>query len=655
MKSPLKMKKAILFQSSIIFFFLAFLPGLRAQNYHHAELVGKFEQLDTHIFLWRDVSNVYVIKDEERAILIDLGNGSVLDHLKDIGVERLEWVLFTHHHREQSQGYPLLLNWNPKIAVPEEERLLFEEPATFRKMNPSNADTYSVVGSSYVRPALFPIKVDHAFAKMDTFKWRDFEFRCMETKGSSPGSMSYFLKTDKGWNVFSGDLMMDGGKMHNFFDTDWDYGFASGIYELHNSAAMVRQFNPNMLLPSHGGIINDPVNQLESYQTKLANLADLLVQGYPLFTYAASIEDEVSTPTAIPFVNQISSHLFKFKGHSGFFPNFSIIIADNGHALVIDCGLVEETFLEDALDQMKAHLGLRKIDAVLISHMHGDHFLQVPFLKERYGAEVWALDRMVPQIERPIDFNYSAMIPGYNEEFSSLEIDRVFTEGEQFHWEGFDFTVDWMPGQTEFAMCLQGMIDGKLVAFTGDNIRPAPNNRGNPAVVAHNSTVLEEGYIYGAEYLAKLNPDRIVGGHSVVIDHPRDLIERYRQWSYELREAFQSLSTFPDYRFWFDPFWVQAEPYRKKLTKGIPGKVNVVIRNFVEHDQIYKVHIRTPKGIISDPEVIEVKISAPEKKIFPVELEATEAAETGVGIISFDLTLNGELIGEWFDSIIYVE
>jgi len=626
-----------------------------AQTFPNEYSEGKFEQLDTNIYLWRDISNVYVIKYSNRALLIDLGNGSVLDHLPDIGIEKVDWVLFTHHHREQSQGYPLLKEWKAKVAVPQEERQLFEKPSSFRKMDPSNNDPFSVVGASYVRPAVFPIKVDRTFAKMDTFTWRNFEFRCMETKGNSPGSMSYFLKTDKGWNVFSGDLMLDGGRMHNFFDTDWDYGFASGIYELHNAAAMVKQFRPYLLLPSHGELVEDPVKQLEDYQAKLANMANLLIQGYPLFTYAASIEDEVSIPTNIPFVNQVSPHVFKFKGHANFFPNFTIIIADSGRALVVDCGLIDEKLLETAIREMEEKLGLKKIDAVLISHMHGDHFLQAPFIRKKYGAEVWALDRMVPQIERPLDFNYSAMIPGYNKDFSSLKVDREFKDGETFEWEEFTFTVDWMPGQTEFAMCLHGMIDGKLVAFTGDNIRPAPNNRGNPAVVAHNSTVLEEGYIHGAEYLAKLDPDRIVGGHSVVIDHPRDLIERYRQWSYELREAFQNLSTFPDYRFWFDPFWVKTEPYRKRLTKGKPGKVNVVIRNFVEQDQIYKVHIRTPKGIISDPEVIEVKISGPEKKSFPVELEAMEAAATGVGIVSFDLTLNGELIGDWFDSIIYVE
>ena len=56
------------------------------------------------IFLWSDTCNVFVVRDGDAALLIDLGDGSVLDALSEIGVRRVEWVLFTHHHREQCQG-----------------------------------------------------------------------------------------------------------------------------------------------------------------------------------------------------------------------------------------------------------------------------------------------------------------------------------------------------------------------------------------------------------------------------------------------------------------------------------------------------------------------------------------------------------------------
>ena len=88
---------------------------------------------EPNLFVWTDTCNVYVLKDGDAALLIDLGDGSVLDHLAEIGVKRVEWVLFTHHHREQCQGFARLQEWKPQIAGPEAERALFEEPTKFRR------------------------------------------------------------------------------------------------------------------------------------------------------------------------------------------------------------------------------------------------------------------------------------------------------------------------------------------------------------------------------------------------------------------------------------------------------------------------------------------------------------------------------------------
>ena len=69
---------------------------------------GRFEPVGSGLapdwLVWTDTCNVYVLRDGDAALLIDLGDGSVLDHLGDIGVKRVEWILFTHHHREQCQG-----------------------------------------------------------------------------------------------------------------------------------------------------------------------------------------------------------------------------------------------------------------------------------------------------------------------------------------------------------------------------------------------------------------------------------------------------------------------------------------------------------------------------------------------------------------------
>jgi glyoxylase-like metal-dependent hydrolase (beta-lactamase superfamily II) len=74
--------------------------------------------------------------------------------------------------------------------------------------------------------------------------------------------MSYLLKRREGWVAFCGDVIVDGAKMHNWFDTEWDYGFGKGLYAQFNAAHLLESFNPVMLLPSHGPEIRDARRQL---------------------------------------------------------------------------------------------------------------------------------------------------------------------------------------------------------------------------------------------------------------------------------------------------------------------------------------------------------------------------------------------------------
>ncbi|WP_352749901.1 MBL fold metallo-hydrolase [Mesorhizobium sp. M0185] len=39
-------------------------------------------------------------------LLIDTGSGAVLEHLHELGVDRVDWVLHTHPHRDQCWGTP---------------------------------------------------------------------------------------------------------------------------------------------------------------------------------------------------------------------------------------------------------------------------------------------------------------------------------------------------------------------------------------------------------------------------------------------------------------------------------------------------------------------------------------------------------------------
>ncbi|MCY2992940.1 MAG: MBL fold metallo-hydrolase [Planctomycetota bacterium] len=279
-------------------------------------------------------------------------------------------------------------------------------------------------------------------------------------------------------------------------------------------------------------------------------------------------------------------------------------------------------------------------------------------MREKWGAKLWSLDRVVEKCEQPERFDYAALIPAYRTDgIESVKFDRTFKSGEKFTWEGYQLTVDWMPGQTEFGCCIQGLIDGRRVAFTGDNLFADPDDPeqdGHEAVCARNSAILEEGYIYGADYLRRLQPDLILGGHSFVMDHPKDLIERYYQRSVAIRDAFRELSAEEDYRTMFDPYWVRVDPCRAQVSPGGSTQVTVHVRNFLKRPQAYRLALHCAEGLVAEPAVLAGTTPAESTVAVSLRLTTTAAAKPGIHIVALDTTLDEKRYGEWFDFVVAV-
>ncbi len=215
-----------------------------------------------------------------------------------------------------------------------------------------------------------------------------------------------------------------------------------------------------------------------------------------------------------------------------------------------------------------------------------------------------------------------------------------------------------MPGQTEFALCVQGVIDGKRVAFTGDNLFGDPSDpaqTGHEAVVAHNSAVLEEGYILGSEYLARIKPDLLLGGHSYVMPEPAAFIERYRRWSYAMRDALRDLIREEDYRYGFDPFWVRAQPYRSTVRAGETVELTLHLRNFLNREQTDRIEVHVPPGLTVEPCAYEVRLAAEARGEYRLRVHAAPDARAGVQLIAFDVTRDGLRCGELFDAVVEIE
>ena len=314
---------------------------------------------------------------------------------------------------------------------------------------------------------------------------------------------------------------------------------------------------------------------------------------------------------------------------------------------MVDCGL-ERSFSDKILESMKSKYGLKQIDALIVTHIHVDHYPIAPYLRQKWWIPVWALENMVPIMEQPERFNFPAMMWAYKAGFDTLQVNRAFKPGEKLQWEGYNFTIDWMPGQTEYALCMHGIIDNRKVAFTGDNIfgNPAnPLDNGNEDLIARNSAILEEGFIYAAEYLTQLKPDILVGGHAFVFNKPSELIGSYREWAYKMRDALRAVSDDEDYRFWFDPYWVHADPYRTRIKIGETVENKIVVRNFSKDNRTYRIEFHTPAGIVANPAYLDVIVSGESRETFLCKFTASTNAAAGRYMIAFDITMNRKKFG----------
>ena len=119
-----------------------------------------------------------------------------------------------------------------------------------------------------------------------------------------------------------------------------------------------------------------------------------------------------------------------------------------------------------------------------------------------------------------------------------------------------------------------------------------------------------------------------------------------------MRDAFRELSSEKDYRYWFDPFWVRAEPYRVKVKRGESVAIQLHVRNFNSRAQRHRIEVHTPPGLIAETPLLEGTLAKSSRAAYPVRLRATPDAAAGVHLVAFDVTLDGRRFGERVDGIL---
>jgi glyoxylase-like metal-dependent hydrolase (beta-lactamase superfamily II) len=562
----------------------------------------EIEQLSEHLYLFRDTCNVYVIRDGDACLLIDTGSGAITDHLPELGIEQVEWILHTHHHRDQCFGTPKLQERGARVAVPEYERHLFDRAESYWQTrrtydNYDDRNTFFTVATD--------ICVDAALEDYEEFTWRSHRFLVLPAKGHTFGSSALIAEIDGKRIAFTGDLISASGKLYQLHAMEYTYGAMEGILFTIQSIRALRARELDLILPSHGDSIADVRADIDKLEQRLMDCARL---GTGMLLAPRAPVPETSYLPDGP-LQQISRHLL--WGGIWTCANFYVLLSDTGKALFIDYGhsfyphmhihsdhegLDTMRFVEHSLTELQERYGVTQFDLVLPTHIHDDHTCGIPYLQRHHGVRCWALDCVADVLEHPAAWaSTPCVFP------KPIAIERRLGDGETVQWEEYSLTVHHAPGQAEFHSTIVTEVDGRTVAFTGDNYFLHDVTRsGALRRLPFQTTVLRNSFQLAmhrrcAEVMRLVEPELICPGHGEVLQCTKEDIDTYCDFIERKERVFRELVNEPADHY-IDLFWARLLPYRVDANPGETIVYTLRLRNNLEREAMYSAKLLLPDG-----------------------------------------------------------
>jgi glyoxylase-like metal-dependent hydrolase (beta-lactamase superfamily II) len=595
---------------------------------------GHWQRLSDHLYRFEDTCNVYALISEGGAVLIDFGTGAVLDHLGEIRAGRAAAILHTHHHRDQCQGDHRASAEGIPIYVPEHERRLFEHAELFWASK-QLFDMYNVRNTYFSLTQDVPVA--GSLEDFAHWSWGSYTFTVLPTPGHTMGSITLLVQVDERVVAFTGDLLYAPGKVQTMYDMQYNYGAVDGVEAAILSLGNLGRRDPDLLCPSHGEPMADAPDAMRRTRQNLKDFFSLMSGGM-------LPNDEIDFVPVTP-------HLLAATYACSY---FYVLTSDSGKALLVDFGAPNFSlfypankyfedgehvrFVEHSLERLQRQYGVRKIEAVLPSHYHDDHINGIPYLQRELGVECWAYENMREILENPRGELIGCVLP------TPIRVTRTFREAERLSWEGYEFTIHHTPGHADYHMGMFGTIDGRSVAFSGDNIFPLSGSI--PSLIYRNH-VHKTSHQQTARLYLEYIPEILCTGHDLQREVRPRVYKRFAEKSSQMTQLFETLLP-GEANFGLEPSWVQIRPYQSLAAPGDVLDLQVRVTNFHDRPATAEVTLALPAGWSCDPPVsgLEIGPGARGAAPFHVRIPESYAFPYPRVAIAADVTLDGRRLGQ---------
>ncbi|GIG35861.1 MBL fold metallo-hydrolase [Cellulomonas pakistanensis] len=613
--------------------------------------VAEVVEVAPGVFRVADTCHVYVVRAAEpapdgarTAVAIDFGSGAALDHLEDMGVDRITDVLMTHHHRDQGQGLPRAVAAGIRVHVPPVERDLFDRVdemwRTRRVVNDYNLreDRFSL---------LEPVPVADVVPEYRTRVYGGVPVRVVPTPGHTTGSVTYVVERDGRRLGFTGDLVYAPGKVWSLAATQWSYTENEGPAMTVLSCYLLMDERLDLLLPSHGRPMDDPQHALGLLATRMRGYVDSRrPQPWDLRLRLAEPFQRITDH----FLLNLSSNACSY-----------VLVSRDGAALLMDYGYDMTTGLPSGGDRasrrpwlaslpaLRRDHGVTTVEAVLPTHYHDDHVAGMNLLREVEGTEVWAPANVAPVLTDPLRHDLPCQW------YDPIPVDRVLPLGESFRWHEYEITVHELPGHTLYAAAFEVEVDGVRVLVTGDQQdgMGIPGNRREILNYQYRNLFRITDYRDSAALYRRVAPGVMVSGHW----EPRWVDDAYlgmlEQEGEELVQMHHDLLPLDELDLGSDTRMARIAPYVSAVPAGQPARFTVTVRNPTREDRKATLRAVLPLGWRAHPD--EAVVALPPSGHAEVDLEVVP---TGPGAVrrrlAVDVSIGDLRLGQHAEALVDV-
>jgi len=619
----------------------------------------KATQLASNLYVLDGAVNTGVLVCGGKGLLIDCCDTVTPQRLREIGVDTVEMILCTQHRGPNAAGaYPFVKS-GAKLVVPAAERHLFDDVERYWSDPANRWHIYHHQPGPQVLPRSMPVA--RAVQEGDVVRWEDYAVRVLDTPGATDGSVSYLVEADGRTIAFSGDAIYGPGQLWDLSSLQKgneqirDYhGFIGNRVKLLPSLEKLGSCGADLLVPSHGDLIEDPetatamaVERLDAIWRNYTAVSSLNHYFPKLFEDTADDPQRmppVQTHDPPPFVRRVSATSFA-------------VISDTDATLVMDCGAKS---VIDTLQKWRRKGVVKSVDGCWVTHYHDDHVDALKALHDAFGCPVLTDEHMAEIVEHPERFFLPCISP------HPAPVTRATKNGESWQWHEFTLTAFHFPGQTYYHSGLLVAGHGKKVFFAGDSGSPT----GIDDHCCPNRNLLGEGTGFRRciEIWRQHKPDYIFNEHQdrafSFTDKELDYVDANLA---ERERLFGQVLPWPDPNFGTDENWVRTYPYEQEVQRGTAFSLDVQFTNRGPDEATATVEPALPDRWTWDREASIRSTSVPAKTDGSVDtycrspdraarLRITTPADAPAGryVIPVRVTWAGRYLGQFRHAIVTI-